>query len=593
MQVVSEGGGKRTVQVTLYNDAAAKLAGSGRTVELSFYTDLAYTQPANITVGSQTGVSSSGNKVTLSGDDVLRRMDQGSMTLQVTYDLEGYVTGTLSQDEVPASGVQLYAMAQIREDGDVVPEFATGNNMTSVQLTGAYARTGKVTDLDVSLSNDDVTTATVTLKNNSLQPQQNKGTLVAVLLDQQGKELETKIVTPDTALACEETQNVTVTFSQLGADVALLYSTATAAAGLQELRFSGLSVGLSDFVLVEDPEDPNFGNYVCTLPDNAPTSTVVTFISGDKVTVNGTEYDRAGSAEVSIPTGDSTITVTSGGETYILNLNRTSSGYRITVESGQYGKVTSSRTTAGRGATVTLTAVPEEGCHLAGLTVTDRNGNAVEVKDKGEGKYTFTMPSSAVTVKAVFVPDDLPFTDVPAGAWYEEGVRYAYQKGMMNGTSATTFEPETTTSRGMIVTILWRLAGSPAADDPVSFTDVDPSAWYGEAVRWAAGQGIVSGYGNGKFGPNDPITREQLSVMLWRYAEHQEYDVSVGENTNILSYTDVGQLGEYAVSAMQWAVGAGIINGTGDGSTLSPLGSATRAQAAVMLMRFCQEYVSW
>ena len=104
---------------------------------------------------------------------------------------------------------------------------------------------------------------------------------------------------------------------------------------------------------------------------------------------------------------------------------------------------------------------------------------------------------------------------------------------------------------------------------------------------------MVSGYGDGSFGTNDPITREQFALMLWRLAQNQGYDVSVGENTNILSYTDVSEVSEYAVPALQWAVGAGIISGTGDGSTLSPQGQATRAQAAVMLMRFCEKYVTW
>ena len=201
------------------------------------------------------------------------------------------------------------------------------------------------------------------------------------------------------------------------------------------------------------------------------------------------------------------------------------------------------------------------------------------------------MPSRAVTVKASFAPitaGDLPFIDVPAGAWYEDGVRYVYQNGLMAGTSATTFGPDVTTTRGMIATILWRLEGSPQVDYAMAFDDVAANSWYAEAIRWAASEGIVGGYGNGLFGTNDPITREQFAAMLYRFAQEQGYDVSIGENTNILSYTDVADLSEYAISAMQWAVGAGIINGTGDGSTLSPQGQATRAQVAVILTRYCE-----
>ncbi len=190
-------------------------------------------------------------------------------------------------------------------------------------------------------------------------------------------------------------------------------------------------------------------------------------------------------------------------------------------------------------------------------------------------------------------PVELPFTDVPEDAWYADAAGYVYKHGLMAGTSATTFAPDVTTSRAMIATILWRMAGSPQVNYAMNYTDVDSSAWYAEAVRWATSQGVVTGYGNGLFGSNDPITREQLATMLWRYAQTEDYDVSVGEDTNILSYADVGDLTEYAIPAMQWAVGAGIITGTGNGSTLTPQGNATRAQAAVMLQRFCEEYMTW
>lgn len=190
-------------------------------------------------------------------------------------------------------------------------------------------------------------------------------------------------------------------------------------------------------------------------------------------------------------------------------------------------------------------------------------------------------------------PVELPFRDVPENAWYADAAAYVYKHGLMAGTSATTFAPENVTTRGQIVTILWRMAGSPQVNYLMDFSDVDPAAYYGEAIRWASAEGVAGGYGNGTFGPDDPITREQLAVMLHRYARYMGYDVSVGEDTNILSYADAFTVSEYAVSALQWACGAGIISGTGDGSTLSPQGEATRAQAAVMLQRFCEKYVIW
>ena len=187
-------------------------------------------------------------------------------------------------------------------------------------------------------------------------------------------------------------------------------------------------------------------------------------------------------------------------------------------------------------------------------------------------------------------PVDLPFNDVPESYWAYDAIQYVYGEGLMAGTSGSTFSPESTTTRGQIVTILWRLSGSPVVNYLMDFDDVDPAAYYAEAIRWATSEGIAGGYGGGVFGPDDPITREQLAVMLHRYAQHEGYDVSIGENTNILSYADAFTVSEYAVSALQWACGAGIISGTGDGSTLTPQGEATRAQAATVLMRFCEQY---
>ena len=216
--------------------------------------------------------------------------------------------------------------------------------------------------------------------------------------------------------------------------------------------------------------------------------------------------------------------------------------------------------------------------------------SASKIATDGTASFPFSHASNYAIVIDTdsHEPVELPFTDVPEGA-----AAYVYKHGLMAGTSATTFAPDVTTSRAMIATILWRMAGSPVVNYAMNYTDVAQGQWCSEAIRWATSEGVVTGYGNGLFGTNDPITREQLATMLWRYAQTVGYDVSIGENTNILSYTDVADLSEYAIPAMQWAVGAGIINGTGDGSTLTPQGQATRAQAAVMLQRFCEKYVIW
>lgn len=183
-----------------------------------------------------------------------------------------------------------------------------------------------------------------------------------------------------------------------------------------------------------------------------------------------------------------------------------------------------------------------------------------------------------------------PFTDVSENDWFFNDVKFVYQNGLMNGTSATTFSPEGTTSRGMIVTILWRMAGSPDMEDKIwgyPFADVDATAYYGTAVYWARLNGIAGGYDDATFGPNDPITREQMAAILYRCAQYKGYDVSAKADLN--KFTDADEISNYALEALQWANAEGLINGKGDG-VLDPKGQATRAEAAAILTRFCEQY---
>ena len=178
------------------------------------------------------------------------------------------------------------------------------------------------------------------------------------------------------------------------------------------------------------------------------------------------------------------------------------------------------------------------------------------------------------------------FTDASATAWYHDGVHFALENNIMSGYGNGKFGPGDTTSRAMMAQILWNMEGKPVVNYAMSYTDVDTDAWYAEAVRWATAQGIMSGYGYNKFGPNDDMTREQLVTIMYRYAQMKKVDVSIGEDTNILSYDDAFDVSEWAVPAMQWAVGAGIVNGT-SASTLSPKNNASRAEIATIVMRYC------
>lgn len=267
--------------------------------------------------------------------------------------------------------------------------------------------------------------------------------------------------------------------------------------------------------------------------------------------------------------------------------------YEIFTDIGEHGTIAVERY-ATEGDEVTIRVSPDDTYLLEGLIVTSGSKN-IDVKDNGDGTYTFTMPSGNVNIVATFAEDpdwtepttnvSEIFVDVDPDAWYIGAVQYAYDTGLMSGVSATEFAPNATTTRAMIVSMLSRMEDANAAPD-AGFSDVASDAWYAESVNWAVANGIASGTGDNNFSPDVPITREQLAAMLMNYAAYKGEDVSA--RTSLENYIDAASVSSWANDAMSWAVAEGYISGmTLD--ELQPQGNATRAQVAAILQRFLAE----
>ena len=261
-----------------------------------------------------------------------------------------------------------------------------------------------------------------------------------------------------------------------------------------------------------------------------------------------------------------------------------STGETASVVRPENGSVTLSAERAPAGSSVTVK--PDAGYRLKSLSVTDSSGAELELDAAGEGKYSFTMPEGGVTVRAEFERISSGFTDLAEGAWYADAVDFVLAEGLMDGVGGGLFAPELSLSRSMLVTILWRMAGEPVVDYALPFEDVAGGAWYTEAIRWAASEGIVSGMTDTSFAPDADITREQFAAMLCRYADYSGCDTALG-GMGIREFEDYAEISDYALSSMGWAVDAGLFQGDEQGR-LTPGANTTRAQAAALLMRFAQ-----
>ena len=259
--------------------------------------------------------------------------------------------------------------------------------------------------------------------------------------------------------------------------------------------------------------------------------------------------------------------------------------YAVSAPAAENGKIAVSPKNASAGSTVTITVKPDSGYVLETISATDRNGNDLKLTDRGNGKYTFTMPCSRVEVKVTFMEDNSVlnfFYDVPNGAYYYDAVKWAVDNGITGGVGNSLFAPNQPCTRGQIVTFLWRAAGSPVVNYAMNMTDVAEDAYYGEAVRWALSEGITTGIGDITFGPDAACTRAQAVAFLFRYAVASGMD-AVTLADLISGFADAASVPGYAVSAMNWALSQGIMQGSG--TQLLSGNTCTRAQIVTFLYR--------
>ena len=592
MEVIAESAGKRTVRMTLYNSSAATLAdGKNREVKLAFYADDLHTKPAEVACTTN-GVSVSGNEITVSGDSALARIDQGTFTLDLTYDLGRYMT-SIGKTEIPNVGTYLYAEAwaegQIGGMGgnQRLPEYDGSDSEASVHMTGALARTGEQLTMDVTQGNDGNghSTAAITLRNNCLQSQ-TSAELVATLLDAAGAVLETKKTSIGGAISGETFQAENVTFSRLGTRVVVR----AAVPGNDLLTFEGLAVGLGDFTA-------NGTNYTYTLQnDSGATSTLVTAVSGNggSVSINGQDLSTGGSATVAIPnSGTTNIVVEIGTKTYTLTILRNSgtgggaTSYTLTFDTN--GGSTIAPITQDYGTAITAPADPTKtGYTFAGwtpaipatmpaenLTVTAQwrynsggsSGYSYYTIKATAGTGGSISPSGSVSVRE---GRDQTFTITPDKSYAVSNVKIDGKS--IGAVKSYTFE---NVSRPHTIEVIFMKAnGNPQAG---VFVDVATGSYYEDAVDWAVENGITQGTDDTHFVPDGICTRAQAVAFLWRAAG------SPKPETCTMPFADV-PAGSYYYDAVLWAVENGIAKGTSD-TTFSPNMTCSRAQIVTFLWR--------
>ena len=303
-------------------------------------------------------------------------------------------------------------------------------------------------------------------------------------------------------------------------------------------------------------------------------------------TAEGVTLTNASAETVTFVMPAGNVTLTASWDYIVIPSDPT---YPPIMDEPENGAVTTSPSRPEEGDAVTITPKPDEGFEVDEILVKDEDGNEIEVTQNPDGTYTFTQPDGKVTVTVTFRCDGGELcpghhlTDVSKDAWYHAAVDYAVEHGIMEGVSETEFSPNTEVTRAQAVQILYNLEGQPTVDGDNEFTDV--FGWYEAAVTWAAQTGVATGYGDGTFQPGDNITRQEFAQMLYNYAKYKGYDLTA--EGDLSQFPDSGSVANWAETAMSWANGNGLINGH-DNGTIDAGGTAIRAQAASILMKFDQ-----
>ena len=579
LTVTGEQDGHRTFLATLYNQSAAALNKSGRRVVLGVYTDPSCSTRIN---GKyfEDGTEDAGYEVTINGSDDLSRIDSAGFAKEFDFGIASYMEDA-GLTEIPDSGVTLFVKARVERqllDGTWVemPEADTQNNQKSITFHSLLARSGNASvTTSVELTNANGTsTANVQLRSHTLQPSGSDGYLLAALLDNSGRLLETQSI-GNVSLQCEEIRTIPVTFSQSGSRVVLRYgeaesgSSSASNADAASITIDGLPLTIGSF-------DENDSATVENVSSGRYLLTVIPRGDGATVTVNG-EPAENGMATISGGYYTRTVTVTitaadgSTTRTYTIYLNPENSGtdyYTLNFETNGGSKITALRKSSGT--TVDLTAYTPT---RSGYIFTGWYADKALTEKITEVKLTGSTTVYAGWQEAA----ESPFTDVPKGSYYEEAVNWAVAQGITAGTTATTFSPDATCTRAQAVTFLWRAAGSPAPQShAMPFTDVAEGSYYHDAVLWAVENGITKGTSDTAFSPNATCTRGQFVTFLWR---SQKSPASGSVNP----FTDVAADAYYA-NAVLWAAENGVTSGT-TATTFSPNNTCTRAQIVTFLFR--------